>query len=362
MPKPERKRRRFQRDMSAAVEEHRFVVGAPEEGLRVDAFLAAKLKWRSRARLRRLVEEGCVELFESEGGAVDVRRVRPSLRLRRLQEVVLRLDATSRLAPASAEIPIQILYEDADLLALNKGPGVSIYPNQRHRSGSLIERLHRQVRESRELRRLGEVDVDWMPTPCHRLDRDTSGLVVLAKNPRARASLGLQFEERTLSKIYVAAVAGLADEHGTIDAPLGPAVGSTVELRMATRPDGQPALTKWRCLARGEDSSLLELRPRTGRQHQLRAHLESIGHPILGDRLYLGGNDVFLRSLDGGLTEADVDRLRAPRQALHALRLCFTHPRTGKEIELTAPVWPDIVELLGLELRQQTPIEQDRSS
>lgn len=333
--------------MSAAVEEHRFVVGAPEEGQRLDAFLAAKLKWRSRGRLRELVEEGCVALYESEGGATDRRRVKPSVRLRRLQEVVLRLDATSRLAPESADVPVQIVYEDADLLALDKGPGISIYPNQRHRSGSLIERVHRQVRESRQLPRLGDLDDDWMPTPCHRLDRDTSGLVVLAKNPEARAALGLQFEERTLQKTYVAAVSGLpVKDSGTIDAPLGPAAGSEVELRMAVRADGQSALTEWRCLARGNDASLLELSPRTGRQHQLRAHLESIGHPILGDRLYLGGNDVFLRSLDDALTEDDQALLRAPRQALHALRLRFVHPRSQKEVELTAPVWPDIVELL----------------
>ena len=174
-----------------------------------------------------------------------------------------------------------------------------------------------------------------MPSPCHRLDRDTTGVVVFAKNPRARAELGRQFEERELEKVYVAAVLGRTDEgSGLIDAPLGPAPGSKVELRMAVRPDGQKAVTSWSRVGATEERSLLELRPKTGRQHQLRAHLAHLGHPILGDKLYLGRQRHLPEIAPGWARCRGVGKTRhgaagAPRPAAD---LCSSKHRSGDDV------------------------------
>ncbi len=367
----ERKERRFQRDMSAASEVHRFVVGAPEVGQRLDAFLAAKLAWRSREGVKQLIEDGIVRVLEGEEGPEDPRRLRPSLRLSRLQEVVLTLDTRERLGPAEGDVAssepeergFAVVCEDRDLLVVNKAPGVSLYPNQQHLAGSLIERVHRWVRTCRQpathagdgevaavqpIARLdGSWHPNWMPSPCHRLDRETSGLVVFAKSPEARRHVGQQFEDRTLRKVYLAVVRGCpAEPAGEIDAPLGPAPTGEVRLRVAVLPDGEgkTAVTRWQVRRALGGRSLVELEPKTGRQHQLRAHLAHLGHPILGDKLYLGGDDVFLRALEGMETEADRRLLGLERQALHAYSLTLRHPRDDHAVTLVAPLWLDMVE------------------
>ncbi len=345
MPSPPRKQPRGQRDLSLPHEERRLEVGAPEHGLRLDAFLSRRLAWRSRASLQHTIAEGRVRVlpFKEPQGA-EIGRLRPGLKLRAGQEVVVLLDA-ARLHPEAGPRlwqpdAVPVIFEDGNLLAVNKPPHLNLYPTRRHRAGSLLELIHEREREIR-----GESS--YPPTPCHRLDRETTGLLLLARSRQTRAALQRQFEERTVVKVYLALVAGApAEDEGTIELPLGRDLGSRVEIRQGVRADGQPARTAWRLRRRRSGRALLELRPATGRQHQLRAHLAAIGHPIVGDKLYLGGDRLFLRSLEGELTETDRRRLGLERQALHSWRLAFRHPLGGRQIELEAPLWPDMAALV----------------
>jgi 23S rRNA pseudouridine1911/1915/1917 synthase len=201
-----------------------------------------------------------------------------------------------------------------------------------------------------ERQRLEEGDSSYPPTLCHRLDRETSGLVLFARNRSARAEISRQFEELAVRKSYLALVEGELDEgEGTIRLPLGRDPRSRVEIKKGVRKDldGRPAVTAWRVRQRLSGRTLVELHPRTGRQHQLRAHLAAIGHPIVGDKLYHGGDDLFLRSLEGDLSPEDLASLGHDRQALHAWRLGLQHPATGEPLDLEAPLWPDIAELLA---------------
>ncbi len=331
--------------MSLPFQEWRFEVGAPDHGGRLDGFLAERISWRTRSAVQRAISAGRVRVLPfKDPQRAAVGRLRPGLKLRAGQEVVLTLPAP-RLEAGTGPAPlaVSVVFEDDFLLAVDKPPHVSVYPTRRHRAGSLIERVHRRCHER------GGRDAP-PPTLCHRLDRETSGLVLFAKDAATRAAIGRLFEERRLEKVYLALVEGEPEgEEGRIELPLGPAAGSRVEIRVGARVDGQPAATSWRVRRRLGGRALLELSPETGRQHQLRAHLAALGHPIVGDKLYLGGDETFLRSLEGGLPEDDRRRLGLDRQALHCWRLRFEHPATAEPLDLEAPLPADLERLARLE-------------
>lgn len=334
--------------MSRPFHEWRFEVGAPDHGNRLDAFLGVRLSWRSRQGVQAAIREHRVEVLPfKDPQSARVGRLRPSLKLRVGQEVVVNLPAPQAEVGATEEglEPARIVFEDDYLVAVDKPPHRSVYPSHRHRAGSLIEWLHRRHRE-----RSGPDG--YFPTPCHRLDRETSGLVLFAKTREVRVELSRQFEERLIRKIYLAVVHGKpCRDSGLIDAALGREPSSAVGMRVGLVPGGRPATTAWRLLRICGEMSLLELEPKTGRRHQLRAHLESIGHPIVGDKLYGGGDSLFLRSLEGDLTDLDRRQLGLGRQALHAWRL-EVNLGSGKagplgEVSLEAPLAEDITGLLS---------------
>ncbi len=359
---PLRKEKRFQRDLSLDVDVRRFEVGEPDEGMRLDRFVAARLRWRSRSRIRDLVSEGRISVeIHKDATGIAVQRTRPALRLRRGQEVVVSLDAahveqseareagespdtdmmavTEGSADEELSSEIRVVWDDERILAVSKPPGVSLYPTRRHRRRSLLERVHR--------RHARNGDRGAPPSPCHRLDRETSGVVLFARDREARAFVGDQFETRRVNKTYLALTRGVpTPRKGSIDAPLGADPSSTVELRQAVRVDGRDALTDYETLEVlemfDERGALVEVWPKTGRAHQIRAHLASIDCPILGDKLYLGGDEVFLRSLAGQLTSEDKALLGFARQALHAHRLELEHPVTRDSFEIVAPLWSDM--------------------
>jgi 23S rRNA pseudouridine1911/1915/1917 synthase len=343
---PSGKAPRGQRDMSLDVHEWRFEVGRPDHGERLDGFLRERLSWRSRSRLRAAVEEGAVEvLAHKDPQRAELGRLRAGLRLRAGQEVVVRLPApqaeegAGRRTFEPSEIPV--VYEDEHLLAVNKPPQLNVYPTRRHRAGSLIELVHQRERDSES--------PGIPPSPCHRLDRETSGLLLFSRNRPTRVELQRQFEEREVEKSYLALVEGeIEGDEGCIDRPIERDTESKVEIRgrAVEGGGGQPAVTRWRVRERLEGRTLVELFPETGRQHQLRIHLATLGHPIVGDKLYLGGDDVFLRWLEDALTPEDEERLGLSHQALHAARLTFVHPESGKTT-LEAPLWEDMETLLA---------------
>ncbi len=349
----EKKPRRGQRDLSLPYVEHRFEAGEPDHGIRLDQFLAARISWRSRAGIRSFIEEGWVEVCSGKDPQqAPIGAIRHGLKLRTGQEVILRTPAPQAAAEevedsGQQSASLECLFEDDWVVAVNKPPQVSVHPSHGHLTGSLIHWIH--LRHRRLFPESAHV-----PTLCHRLDRETSGVMLCAKDPLSRTRIGRQFEARKIQKAYLACVAGeMKEDEGEIDLPLGKSLLSKVRLKMSVRhdSDGQPSCTRWRVRKRHLGETLVELFPQTGRQHQLRVHLAAIGHPILGDKLYFGGEDVFLRHLQGELTEEDRQMLRFDRQALHAWRLELEHPMTGRPQILEAPLAADMAAIKTPELK-----------
>ncbi len=298
------------------------VVAPDQAGARLDLFLARTLGW-SRARLQKLLKAGLVEI---NGGAQTAAH-----RVRAGEAVTVRVPkpAPSPLTPEP--LALEIVYEDRDLLTLNKPPGLVVHPGAGHLRGTLLNAL---LHHCPELKEIGEVS---RPGLVHRLDKDTSGLLVVAKTALAHASLVRQFAAREIEKRYLALVWGrLPEPAGRIDKEIGR--HPTVRQRMSVRPRrGRAAVTRWRVRREFPGPlTLVELTPETGRTHQLRVHLASEGHPVLGDATYGGGASRLL-----GHPHLQVLKSLLRRQLLHAWRLTVTHPRSGERLSWEAPLPED---------------------
>jgi 23S rRNA pseudouridine1911/1915/1917 synthase len=311
--------------------------------LRLDAFLVLHLTWRSRNSIQELIKSGQVLVDASTpdhprgAGVAEVER-RPGRRLRHGSRVVVLIPEHLRLpttGPCSDEL--DVLYEDDGILAVDKPPFVAVHPGGRHLVDTLIQRVHARYGAGFELERGGA------PRLCHRLDRETSGIVLVGKNPAAHSDVMIQFERRKVEKEYLAIVRGSPEaESGVIDFPIASARTSKVELKMAVVSDGQPSRTEWRVVERRARCALLSCSPRTGRQHQIRVHLDAIGHSVVGDKLYGADEDLFERSLHGRLSRQDLASLGMPRQALHNHRVLFRSPATGERVEVRSALPPDM--------------------
>lgn len=305
--------------------EHRqFVVPPTEAGERLDAFLA-RVSGLSRARVQRLLEDGFV--------LVDGNPEKPRRRLAAGQRIDLRIPDPTPLALTPEQIPLDILCEDEDLIVLNKPPGLVVHPGAGRTSGTLV---HALLAHCGSLPGIGGVE---RPGIVHRLDRDTSGVLVIAKTELAHQALSQQFKARQVEKRYLALVHGeMAAGTGRIEAPIGRDAHD--RKRMGVRRDGgREARTRFRVLRRLPGMSLVELDLETGRTHQIRVHLAHIHHPVVGDRVYGGRQE----RRDAALRERGV-----PRQMLHAWRLGFRHPRTGIWRDFAAPIPEDFREAAGV--------------
>jgi len=311
--------------------EYRLVVDDRSDGLRLDRFLAQKMPWRSRTSVQRLLAERSV--------TVDGRRRRRAYRVREGEEIAIPLPPPPPEADPEAlrRIPLDILHEDEHLVVLNKRPGIVVHPVGRKRFNTLINALHLRYR------RPDDPERDVVPMLCHRLDRDTSGVLVVAKTPYARRELYFEFDRRRAVKEYLALVEGeVPPDLRAVDLPIGPDPGSEIRLRRAVRPrtgDGAPALTEIETLERFGDFTLVRLRPRTGRQHQLRVHMAAVGHPIVCDTLYGRRRRLTEHEADPACSS---DKPLLERQALHAARLVLRHPGTGERTAFEAPLAPDM--------------------
>jgi len=306
------------------VAEQRLEIQVSGEKDRLDRFLAAQVAGLSRSAARRLIEAGQV--------TVNGEPVKASYKTRSGDRVVALLPGDEPPELIAEAIPLQIVYEDPDLLVVDKQAGMVVHPAPGHSSGTLVNALLARYPE------LAAAGGD-RPGIVHRLDRDTSGLIVVARNDRTRRALQRQFKERQVHKAYLALLEGhLQPAWGRIEAPIGR--DPHHRQRMAVLPGGREALTEYHVLEQfahsmgpaAGDYSLVEAEPLTGRTHQIRVHFASIGHPVVGDAVY-------------GRRRS---RLAVPRQFLHARRLAFRHPRTGQRQEFEAPLPGDLSPILAL--------------
>jgi 23S rRNA pseudouridine1911/1915/1917 synthase len=291
--------------------------------VRLDVWLAQRLPELSRARLQALVADGQVLL--------DGAPTRPSARLKAGQSIVVSVPPPAAAAPGPEDIPLQIVHQDAQLLVVDKPAGLVVHPGAGARGGTLVNALLRHVPD------LSGVGGIVRPGIVHRLDRGTSGLLVVAKDDSTHRHLARQFSGRTVLKEYLALVHGVPlRRQGEIDRPIGR--DPVHRERMSVRaPRGREARTSWTLLEAFDGASLLRVRIHTGRTHQIRVHLASVGHPVAGDATYGGKRAPSARRAEA---RAALDSLTRP--ALHAARLGFTHPATGERVELASPLPPDL--------------------
>ncbi|NUQ61335.1 MAG: RluA family pseudouridine synthase [Pirellulales bacterium] len=313
------------------------IVDALQSGWRLDLFLAHHFPDYSRVHLRRVITAG--------GTRVDDMGGKPSYRLKPGQRVQVSLPELPREAPRAENIPLEILYEDDWLIVVNKPPGMVVHPARGHWSGTLAGAL--QFHFGGKLSTLGG---PTRPGIVHRLDRDTSGVILVAKNDVAHGKLAAQFETRAIEKEYFAIVVGSPDrDRDVIDSPIG--VHPQQREKMAIRRDSavsRPAHTFYEVVERFDGFAALAVRPKTGRTHQIRVHLGHIGCPVLCDRQY-GGRDQLTR---GEIRRDPRDAtVLLNRQALHARQLRFAHPETGNPLTIEALLSEDLAAVLD-ELRQ----------
>ena len=295
-----------------------FTIDSDSVGTRLDAYLAAKIPDWSRARLQRLIDD--------EDVLVNAKPAKPSYKLRINDEVEAELSASPVASFTPEDIPLEVIYEDDAIAVVNKPAGLVVHPAAGIQSGTLANALafhFQQLPASKEVARPGIV---------HRLDRDTSGLLVVAKTESALEKLADQFRDRTVFKSYVALVhGGVETETIKIDQPV--ARDPSNRTRMAVVKGGRQAISIVRVRRRYQRFTLLDVELKTGRTHQIRVHLSWLKHPVVGDETYGGGRD---NSVQDAQLRARIRSLG--RQFLHAEKLGFVHPETQEPMQFTAPL------------------------
>jgi len=311
-----------------------FQITAPPEaaGERVDRFLAGAIGTLSRSRVKALIEAGAVQL-----GGAPVRD--PAQLVRPGNAFLVQPPPLQPAVPQPEAIPFTILHEDADLIVLDKPAGLVVHPAPGNQSGTLVNALLAHCGDT-----LPGIGGERRPGIVHRLDKDTSGVMVAAKTEFALAKLGAAFAARDLDRAYLAFAWGLpAPATGEVEGAVGRDPRDRKRMAVVAH-GGKAALTRYRTLRTWQGASLVECRLATGRTHQIRVHLASAGHPLVGDPVYLRRTPAAARLLPPGTRAALLD---FPRQALHAASLGFRHPRSGKALDFSAPMPPDMAGLLA---------------
>jgi len=294
-------------------------VPAEHDGSRLDRFLAAVLPERSRSQIQRLIKDGQVTV----GG----RPCRVSTPVRAGQQVTVEVPAARPATPAAEALPLVFLHEDADLVVVDKPAGMVVHPAAGHGSGTLVNALLHHVTD------LSGVGGEQRPGIVHRLDRGTSGVMVVAKHDRSHAELARQFHDREVEKAYVALVWGVVQAGRRIDLPIGRDPANRQKMSARAR-RARSAVTRVTRAEHLRGVSLVEVAIATGRTHQIRVHLSAIGHPVVGDATY------------GGIHRRVPPHLkplaRLERPFLHAARLTFTHPADGRRLTFESPLAADL--------------------
>ena len=310
------------------------VAEAAMRGARIDRLLAERFPEITRSRFQRLLHDGHV--------TVRGKRVRSAYRILEGDDIHIQLPEPEPSELVPEDIPVRIVFEDDDLLVVDKPAGLVVHPAAGNARGTLVHALLFHAQQ------LSPGTSPLRPGIVHRLDKDTTGLLVVAKNERVHVALAEQLRARAMRREYTAIVWGrVAGEHGQVDAPIGRSL--TDRKRMAVRAaGGKPALTLYEVRERLPFCTQLEVRLATGRTHQIRVHLAAVGHPVFGDPTY-GGRATRLTQLATPLrVQAQRALERLPRQALHAVRLSFVHPSCGTAMQFESPLPDDLVETLAL--------------
>ena len=303
--------------------EERITVRIEEEeaGRRIDAFLSSCFEDRSRTFLKKLIEDGRITVIPA--GATEERTVKPSYPIDEDDVVLIDFPEPSALSVLPEDIPLPILYEDSDLLIVNKPKGMVVHPSAGHASGTLVNALLWHCSD------LSGINGVLRPGIVPRIDKDTTGLLVVCKNDAAHQKIAAQFADHSQKRIYEGIVIGnLKDDEGTVSVPIGRAKND--RKKMAPDPDGKSAVTHFCVLERFGDYTYAEFRLETGRTHQIRVHMAYLGHPLLGDEVYGNGKSPF----------------KTQGQVLHARTLGFVHPRSGEYMEFSAPLPADFERIL----------------
>lgn len=325
-------------DSQELYEHFRFVADKGQELLRVDKFLVLRLQHSSRNRVQQAAEAGCI--------LVNGKPVKSNYRVKPLDVVQVVMDRPRyELEIIPEDIPLEIVYEDDTVLVVNKPAGLVVHPGHGNYSGTLVNALAWHFRDNPDYDvsdpRLGLV---------HRIDKDTSGLLVVAKTPDAKTHLGKQFFNKTTKREYNALVWGIPDpKAGRIEGNIGRDLRDRLKMAVLPpdNPSGKHAVTHYEVLEPLAHVSLVKCVLETGRTHQIRVHLTHIGHPLFADARY-GGDKVLRGERSGAYQKFVRDCFEAcPRQALHARTLGFVHPKTGEEMFFTAPIPADMTNLIN---------------
>jgi len=320
--------------LSPKFQTHQIAFPPDSAGRRLDQALAQLLPQYSRTRIQRWIEEGAVRVNGLAAKARDV--------VVGGQSATVEARLPEETSVAAQEMPLDIVHQDAAVLVLNKAPGVVVHPGAGNREHTLQNALLAHDPKLKRVPRAGLV---------HRIDKDTSGLLVVARTLEAQTALVKMLAAHEIEREYLALCTGLMTGGGTVDEPIGR--HRTQRIKMAVRSDGRAAVTHYRIEKKFRAHTLARVRLETGRTHQIRVHLAHVGYPIVGDPVY-GGR----RRLPAGASPALKSALESfHRQALHAERLSFTHPKSGKPVTYTAPLPADLRELLGALARDLAEVD-----
>ncbi len=284
----------------------KFVVEIEQVGKRLDLFVISVIKDLSRMNAKRLIEDGNVQ--------VNSKNSKVSYKVQNGDIIEIHIPEAKQLDLKAQEIPIEVVYEDSDIIVVNKPKGLVVHPANGNWDGTLVNAIMAICKDS-----LSGIGGEVRPGIVHRLDKDTSGLLIIAKNDKAHINMSNEIKNREVKKVYIALVRGIvAENEATINMPIGRS--NKDRKKMAVVKNGKEAITHFKVIKRFDKYTLLEVKIDTGRTHQIRVHLSEIGHPVVGDEIYSNGKNEF--GVHG--------------QLLHAKSLDFKHPITGKDMHLEA--------------------------
>ncbi|MGC0775264.1 MAG: RluA family pseudouridine synthase [Candidatus Acidiferrum sp.] len=327
---------------------HKLAVAENDAGLRLDRYLAAQLPELSRTRIQELIEAGLVQ--------IDGQPTKGAHKLRAGERIAVEAKARPPLRAEAESIPLHILYEDADVIVVNKPAGMTVHAGAGNARGTLVNAL---LGRGQALSHGGDA---LRPGIVHRLDKETSGVILVAKNDFAHAKLAEGFRQRTVKKTYIALVEGaMKERHGRIELAIGRDLHRRTRMAVhrqkpesakrgkALAGNAREARTDWQTLTEVDGTTLVEVQLHTGRTHQIRVHFSALKHPVVGDTLYGAASQIRVSvAIAGGAAPARQQAEMPPlgRNFLHAVRLGFSQPRTGEWIEIRAPLPPELREFV----------------